>query len=590
MLPVQTKAYKILNYAILAASALIALIYFTLLYTQILGAGEYLGTSAITTAIALINITYILVVFPFLSKKSELAASLIGCSIFTANLLILLLATGGFSSPFYAAWLLLILAVGIYRPSVPVALLVATTIYFAGVAASSDFRPEFFTKTIISLVTTYLAGALGFWLWHTQHTKLRAADKVSQLADELTQEQLKSEILLHSIGDGVIVIDSNNKVKLLNPAGEKITGWKELEAKSIDYNLVMPLSSEEGKPLEDNEPFKKAMLEKESVTRSDVVLQNRSGKKLTLSLVASPIFTDGQVVSGGVIVFRDISEKKANERQRDEFISTASHEMRTPVAAIDGYISLALNEKVAQIDDKARNYLIKARATTHHLGQLFQDLLSATKLEDGKMPNHPEIFDLSSLAKVTVDELKFKAEKKKVSLAIISRHEHGDTKSIQPLYYVNADPERIREVLSNLIDNAIKFSEKGEVTITMNNDEHNVIVGIHDTGIGIANDDLPHLFQKFYRIDNSKTRTIGGTGLGLYLCRTIVELAGGRMWAESKLGEGSHFYFSLPRVASTEAIATRAKLHARGHKIKEKALVPTSNSAQVAPNITGKVE
>lgn len=582
MLPVQTKAYKILNYAILAASALIALIYFVLLYSRILGPGEYLGTSATTTAIALINMAYILVIFPFLSKKSELAASLIGCSIFTANLIILLLATGGFSSPFYAAWLLLILAVGIYRPSVPIALLVATSIYFAGVAASSDFKPEFFTQTIISLITTYLAGALGFWLWHTQHTKLRAADKVSQLADELTQEQLKSEILLHSIGDGVIVIDNNSRIKLLNPVGEKITGWKEGEAKAIDYNVVMPLSSEDGKPLADEEPFKKSLREKESITRSDVVLQNKEGKKLTLSLVASPIFNENHVVSGGVIVFRDISEAKANERQRDEFISTASHEMRTPVAAIDGYISLALNEKVAQVDDKARKYLVKARDTTHHLGQLFQDLLSTTKLEDGKMPNHPEVFDLSSLAKVAVDELKFKADKKNVSLAIISRHEHGDTRSIQPLYYVNADPERIREVLSNLIDNAIKFSEKGEVTLTMNNDENNVTVGVHDTGIGIASDDLPHLFQKFYRIDNSKTRTIGGTGLGLYLCRTIIELAGGRMWAESKINEGSHFYFSLPRVASSEARVLRAKQHNGAHRIKEKPLV--------APNITGKVE
>lgn len=590
MLPVQTKAYKILNYAILAASALIAAIYFVLLQTQALGTNEFLGTSATTTAIALGTIGYVLLGYPILSRKSDLAASLVGCSLFTANVIILLLATGGFSSPYYAAWLLLILAVGIYRPSVPIALLVATTIYFAGVAFSNDFRPEFFTHTIISLITTYIAGGLGFWLWHTQHTKMRAADKMTKLSDELTQEQLKSEILLHSIGDGVVVIDNTGKIKLLNPVGEKITGWKELEAKAIDYAVVMPLSSEDGKPLGEDEPFKKSLREKESIKRSDVVLQNKQGKKLTLSLVASPIFNENHQITGAVIVFRDISETKANERQRDEFISTASHEMRTPVAAIDGYISLALNEKVAQIDDKARKYLIKAKDTTHHLGQLFQDLLSTTKLEDGKMPNHPEVFDLSSLAKVVVDELKFKADKKGVSLGIISRHEHGDTRSIQPLYYVNADPERIREVLSNLIDNGIKFSEKGEVTITMSNDENNVTVGVHDTGIGISSDDLPHLFQKFYRIDNSKTRTIGGTGLGLYLCRTIVELAGGRMWAESKLNEGSHFYFSLPRVASNEARVLRAKQKAHAHTIKEKPLVSAIRDDEVASGISGKVK
>ncbi len=590
MLPVQTKAYKILNYAILAASALIALIYFVLLYSRILGTDEFLGTSATTTAIALVNVAYILVIYPFLSKKSEIAASLIGCSIFAVNLVILLLATGGFGSPFYAAWLLLILAVGIYRPSVPIALLVATTIYFVGIAASAEFKPEFFTQTIISLITTYIAGALGFWLWHTQHTKLRQQDKVTELTHELTREQLQSEILLHSIGDGVIVTDTNGTVKLLNPAGESITGWSENEAKSIDYSVVMPLSSEDGSPLNEGDPAKLAINKKQSITRTDIVLNNKSGKKLGLSLIASPVFNEARSVTGVVMVFRDISESKTNERQRDEFISTASHEMRTPVAAIDGYISLALNEKVANIDDKARNYLVKARDTTHHLGKLFQDLLSTTKLEEGKLPNHPEIFDLSSLAQVTVDELKFKAEKKRVSIAIISRHEHGDTRSIQPLYYVNADPERIREVLSNLIDNAIKFSQKGEVTITMNNDEKNVIVGIHDTGIGIAKEDLPHLFQKFYRIDNTKTRSIGGTGLGLYLCRTIVELAGGRMWAESKLDEGSHFYFSLPRVASTDALVMRAKQKSGAHEIIRKTLIPTSANTPVASSISDKVK
>lgn len=589
MLPVQTKAYKIFNIALAAASGVIILIYLVLYYTNLLGPGEYLGTSTTTTALAVLQLAYMGLGYPFLRKKSELAASLIGCSIFTINLIILLLATGGFSSPYYAAWLLLILAVGIYRPAVPIGLLALTTIYFVGIAAGQDFKPEFFTGTIVSLVTTYIAGALGFWLWHTQHTKMRAADKETQLADQLTQEQLKSEILLHSIGDGVIVIDANSRIKLLNPVGEKLTGWKEGEAKSLNYEVVMPLSSEEGKPLKDDDPFTKALREKDSIKRSDVVLQNKAGEKTTLSLIASPIFNEQRQVSGGVIVFRDISDLRANERQRDEFISTASHEMRTPVAAIDGYISLALNEKVAQIDDKARKYLLKARDTTHHLGQLFQDLLSTTKLEDGKMPNHPEVFDLSSLVKVTVDELKFKAEKKKVSLAIISRHEHGDTRSIQPLYYVDADPERVREVLSNLIDNGIKFTEKGEVTVTLSSDEHNVTVGIHDTGIGISGDDLPHLFQKFYRVDNSKTRTIGGTGLGLYLCRTIIEKAGGRMWAESKVNEGSHFYFSLPRVSSIDAKAMRAKNRSHAHTIKERPLVPKAKHT-VAPNISDKVK
>jgi len=574
MLPVQTKAYKIFNYALAAASSLFIVIYFVLQYSQILGPDEFLGTSQLTTALALSHLGYMVAIYPFLRRRSELAASLIGCSIFTFNLIIILLATGAFNSPYYAVWLLLILAAGIFRPGVPVGLLAASTVYFVGIAFSNDFKAEFFTHTLVSLLTTYVAGALGFWLWHTHHTKLRQGDQSLNLSSKLSQEQLKSEILLHSIGDGVVVIDSNNRIKLLNPVGEKLTGWVEKDAKGLDYEAVMPLSTEDGRPLKDEDPFHKSLRQKSSITRDDVVLLNKSGKKLTLSLVASPIFDEQKRLSGGIIVFRDISQAKDNSRQRDEFISTASHEMRTPVAAVDGYISLALNPKVAQIDNKAKMYLTKAQASTRHLGKLFQDLLSTTKLEEGKLPNHPEIFDLSSLVKVTVEELKFKAAKSGVSIAIIGKSEHGDTRSIQPLYYVNADPERIREVLTNLLDNAIKFTAKGgEVTVTLNNDQANVSVGVHDTGIGIAPDDLPHLFQKFYRIDNSRTRNIGGTGLGLYLCRTIIELYNGRMWAESKPQEGSHFYFTLPRVASLEARARRAKLGNRSHTIKKRPLV-----------------
>jgi hypothetical protein len=143
------------------------------------------------------------------------------------------------------------------------------------------------------------------------------------------------------------------------------------------------------------------------------------------------------------------------------------------------------------------------------------------------------------------------AQKKKITLVYQIGGQGG--KAIAPLFYVKANSERLREVMMNLIDNAIKFTNEGGVKVTLEGNDKEVTVAISDTGLGIAQEDIPHLFQKFYRIDSSDTRTIGGTGLGLYLCRRVIELFNGRIWVESKPGQGSVFKFSLPRLSQDEA-------------------------------------
>jgi two-component system, OmpR family, sensor histidine kinase VicK len=368
---------------------------------------------------------------------------------------------------------------------------------------------------------------------------------------------------LRDVGDGVIVIDTNNLIQLLNPAGAKLTGWLPDEGVKLDYKIVMHLSTESSVPLtEQNNPFVLAINQKKSIIRDDLILTSHSGKKIIISLIVSPIFNALDSVSGAIGIFRDISSEKATARQRDEFISTASHEMRTPVAAIDGYLSLALNQKVAQIDEKARFYLQKAQESTSHLGKLFQDLLTTTKLEDGRIQSRPEVVELNKIIQEVLDELRFKAESKKISLSLSSGLTSVDAKVVKPLYYVYVDGGQLREVISNLIDNAIKFTPEGSVTITIAANDYSVTLGVHDTGLGIAPEDQPHLFQKFYRVDSSKTRTIGGTGLGLYISRTIIELFNGRIWVESKLNEGSHFYISLPRLNNQQVQSLTQQLSA----------------------------
>ena len=234
--------------------------------------------------------------------------------------------------------------------------------------------------------------------------------------------------------------------------------------------------------------------------------------------------------------------------------------MRTPVAAIEGYLALALNEKVAKIDNKARDYLEKAHSSTQHLGRLFQDLLTAAKSEDGRLINHPQVVEMGAYLQEITDGMKFAAEKKGLLLDFMLGSDGGQLVSanqrervVRPLYYVFIDPERMREVITNLFDNAVKYTESGKITIGLTGDDKIVQFRINDTGHGIPAEDIPHLFQKFYRVDNSDTRTIGGTGLGLFICKKIVELYDGRIWVESEVGKGSTFFINLQRLSTERA-------------------------------------
>ncbi len=377
----------------------------------------------------------------------------------------------------------------------------------------------------------------------------------------LNAEQLQTETLLSSVADGVIVFDVNKKVKLINPAGAELIGWPADEALNLNIENVVKLLQENGQKISDNDsPFDEVMVAKQAV-KNTFKLTSRDNKIRTVSLVLSPVvLPPNYELAGAVAVIRDISRQHQEEMQRAEFISTASHEMRTPVAAIEGYLALAMNDKVSKIDTKARSYLEKAHASTQHLGQLFQDLLTSAKAEDGRLSNHPSVVEIGKFLEQITEDLKFTAEKKglKVEFVIgstgpINTSVDVNSKVVQPLYYAYVDPDRLREVITNLFDNAVKYTDSGKVTLGITGNNELVQFFIRDSGGGIAKEDIPHLFQKFYRVNNALTRTQGGTGLGLFICRKIIELYNGRIWVESDLGKGSTFYINLPRISSQKA-------------------------------------
>jgi PAS domain S-box-containing protein len=386
----------------------------------------------------------------------------------------------------------------------------------------------------------------------------------SHLPADLRDETQKFKTIINTIGDGVILIDDQQTVQMINPGAAAMCGWKTEEATGIGVEHVLRLVNDKGEASPDSEnPIKQVFKTGESIKSNQPFLMTRDNKQLSINLNLTPLLDADKRVTAAVAVFSDISEQRAEEKQRADFISTASHEMRTPVAAIEGYLALALNDKVSTIDTHARDYLEKAHASTEHLGKLFQDLLTSAKAEDGRLTSHPAVIELGEYLEQLHGDLRLVAEKKGLSMefragagnsVVNATKDQGGERVVRPLYYVYADPDRLREVITNLFDNAVKYTPEGKVTLGLTGNDQVAQCYVRDTGPGIPADDLPHLFQKFYRVDSSATRTIGGTGLGLFICRKIIELYNGRIWVESKLGEGSTFYINLPRVSTQKAV------------------------------------
>lgn len=467
-----------------------------------------------------------------------------------ATISVLIITTGHNQSPFLLLWMLLTVFAGLYGVSGVLFISVVNATYVTYIlslqpAGSMNLGAAIFTFLVPIVISVII--------WRKQGVaELRSDKAYSDLAKELSQVANKSEIVINAIADGVIAINKNGTIQLINPAAQNIMGWGKQDAIELDYRSVFRLVDDKDKPLSDEtNPIQQVLQSNTSVTRNDLTLVTSTGKKMYISLLISPV---GQPGSGAIIVFRDITSDVAENRQKAEFVSTASHEMRTPVAAIEGYIALALNPSTATIDDKARAYLLKAHESAKHLGQLFQDLLDVTKAEDGRLNSNPVPIEVATFVRNVISTLSPTAQNKQITLEF-APDIHGSTvQQVTPAYYVHADQNHYREVLSNLIENGIKYTKAGgKVTVNITGDESRVVVSIIDTGIGIPPEDISHLFQKFYRVDTTDTREIGGTGLGLYLCRRLVEAMEGRIWVESEYGKGSMFFVELPRLDTTKA-------------------------------------
>lgn len=375
--------------------------------------------------------------------------------------------------------------------------------------------------------------------------------KKENLTQKSSGEWGDGRAVLSAISDGVMALDSSGNIRIINSSAEKILGWSSGDSSNLSFESVFILVDKDGRVFErESNPIRRALLSFENFSSRELSLKTQSGKTFPISLQINAI---DEQRSGLVVVFRNITKEIEENRQQTEFISTASHEMRTPVASIEGYLGLSLNPATATIDDRAREFLEKAYDNTRHLGQLFQDLLDISKSEDGRLKNEPVVLDAVEFSRKIWDGLREKAAAKNLDFVFDLDSKKTGEKILTPVYYVHSDRDHLHEVLDNLFENAIKYTPSGRVSVNVSGDNENVRISVTDSGIGIPAEDIPHLFQKFYRVDNTETREIGGTGLGLYLSRRLVESMGGKLLLESEYKKGSTFTVQLPRLTREQA-------------------------------------
>lgn len=517
-----------------------------------------LAVSDAAAITAMITFGYATVTYLFAPRKHLTISAIVGYFLVISMVALLVRDTGFISSPFIALWVLAVLFAapfGIWGYGA------VTTGVVAYIFVLSQTNQLTFDAFALSVLFAVVPAAVSTLAWRTgsptikSHRKLFHNDEdrsYSELSSRLEAVTDQAHVVISAITDGVISVDGQGTIKLFNPAATKLLGWDVSDALNLHYRSVLKLFDNHHTPiLEVNNPIYQA-LNTNTETNSDMYsleVNGQNGKKFLADITTTPI---GEPGSGAIIVFRDVTRDRAEEREKAEFISTASHEMRTPVASIEGYLGLALNPSTATIDEKAREYIGKAQDAAKHLGRLFKDLLDVSKADDGRLVNNPRVIDVVPFIHDIIVGQTPTAAAKSLTIDFPSDQAgqeliESGTRRISPVFYTIVDPDHLREIIGNLLENAVKYTRAGSVIVDVTGDSTSLTISVKDSGIGIPKEDIPHLFQKFYRVDNADTREIGGTGLGLYLCRKLAEAIDGKLWVESEYQKGSTFYLKLPR-------------------------------------------
>jgi PAS domain S-box-containing protein len=361
--------------------------------------------------------------------------------------------------------------------------------------------------------------------------------------------------LLGSIGDGVFAVDMDQKIIVFNPVAEALSGYTKAEVIGKHYEETLKFVFEDkGEP--NNSFVGIALSGVKTEMANHTVLITKDKQRVPVSDSAAPVRDSKGNVIGAVIVFRDVTKEREVDRAKTEFVSLASHQLRTPLTAIGWYTEMLLDGDAGKITTAQKKYLKEIADGNARMVELVNALLNVSRIELGTFAVDPEAIDLKELAASVLAELKPVIKTRKQTFTVTT------DKALPPL---QADPKLTRMILQNLLSNAGKYTpEGGEIHLLIEPgfkakayakrklQQDSIVISVTDNGYGIPKDQQPKIFEKLFRADNVKEKDTDGTGLGLYIIKSIVDQVGGEIWftspvnAKSKENPGTTFYVALP--------------------------------------------
>ncbi|MFA5144460.1 MAG: ATP-binding protein [Candidatus Omnitrophota bacterium] len=374
----------------------------------------------------------------------------------------------------------------------------------------------------------------------SRKVSIRARDEIGELAralntmseeikdkiENINSERAKLDLVLSSMFEGVIVIDEKERIILMNPSLRKF--------------FLLDSSPEGKKPLEVirnsaiGEMVDRILKGKQHLATEEIAVNTPEEKILKVNGV--PIMRNNKL-EGAILVFHDITELRRLEKIRQDFVANVSHELRTPISSIKGYAETLL-EGALEDKDNAKEFINIIYQDSNRLSQLINDLLDLSKIESGKLKMSFVALEPAAFIKRVAAVIESQAKAKSITLKL---------NIPSGLPKIKADEARLLQVMINLLDNAIKYTtEGGLVTVSVKAAGSALQIDVTDTGIGISEQDLPRIFERFYRVDKARSRELGGTGLGLSIVKHIVSSHEGQVWVKSELGLGSTFSFTIP--------------------------------------------
>jgi two-component system, OmpR family, phosphate regulon sensor histidine kinase PhoR len=387
-------------------------------------------------------------------------------------------------------------------------------------------------------------GVLVFFWWRRRYSLVRgrlnaaqeALRKLNEQHEQLAaRKQAEQQALFNSMTEGVLVLDAGGRIQLVNQSLQRLFRLsREVGGQTIMEAFRVPELAEVMRRLQ-QEPV---------VSGLEFELPGMDERWLQVN-AASVLDRDG-AHRGAILVFHDLTRLKELENTRQEFVANVSHELRTPLSLIKGFVETLL-EGASTDPELAARFLQTIEKHTDRLTFLIEDLLTISRLESGTVMNFQQV-DFREATQRAVDDLQSRTVEKQVTVENL----------VPKGLWARADAERLHQVLSNLIENAIKYGrEQGRVAVGARlADDNKVEAWVLDDGPGIPHESRERVFERFYRVDRARARETGGTGLGLSIVKHIVQAHGGEVWVKSELGHGAAFYFTLPK--SGNALTTSA--------------------------------